>query len=49
MTIWHLSLNKSPIVSPRMPYDCRLAGAVVKMEIRRERGSFYLIYTSTFI
>lgn len=41
MTIWHLGLNKSPIVAPRMPCDGCLAGGCGKNGNQKgERGSF---------
>lgn len=50
MTIWHLGLNKSPIVSLRMPYDCCLAVGYGKNGNQKgERSSLCVVYTSTFV
>ena len=50
LTIWHLGLNKFPIVSPECHRnDCLAGGRGKNGNQKGERGPFYLIYTSTFI
>jgi hypothetical protein len=49
MTIWHLGLNKSPVVSPGMLYNAYLAGGWGKNGNQKGRGGFFLFHlTSTF-
>lgn len=43
MTIWHLGLNKSPIVAPRMPCDGCLAGGCGKNGNQKGERDFFFI------
>lgn len=43
MTIWHLGLNKSPIVAPRMSCDGCLAGGCGKKWKSEGREGFFFI------